>query len=150
MANSAISPSTTPTLREIRKAGPSSSFGNPIVPRRPSTYQQMEVSAVSFVVHSFHTPWLHIPCGCNIAGHVPGDDAGPAGGQDAAHQQSLAAMAGHYQRQIADLAGFVKSKFPDEQELPPSLFAAPPLPVPPPVHTPVSILPFALACAAIL
>lgn len=62
--------------------------------------------------------------------------------QDAAHQQSLAVMAGHYQRQIADLAGFVKSKFPDEQELPPSLFAAPPLPVPPPVHAPVSILPF--------
>jgi hypothetical protein len=70
--------------------------------------------------------------------------------QDAAHQQSLAAMAGNYQRQIADLAGFVKSKFPDEQELPPSLFAAPPLPVPPPVHAPMSILSFALACAAIL
>jgi hypothetical protein len=34
--------------------------------------------------------------------------------QDAAHQQSLVAMAGHYQRQIADLAGFVKSKFLDE------------------------------------
>jgi hypothetical protein len=47
--------------------------------------------------------------------------------QDAAHQQSLVVVAGHYQRQIANLAGFVKSKFPDEQELPPSLFAAPPL-----------------------
>jgi hypothetical protein len=46
--------------------------------------------------------------------------------QDAAHQQNLAAVAGHYQRQIADLASFVKSKFPDEQELPPSLFVAPP------------------------
>jgi hypothetical protein len=40
----------------------------------------MEVSAVSFIVHSFQTPWLHIPCGCNIAGQGPGDDAGPAGG----------------------------------------------------------------------
>jgi hypothetical protein len=70
--------------------------------------------------------------------------------QNAAHQQSLAAMAGHYQRQIADLAGFVKSKFSDEQELPPSLFAAPQLLVPHPVHALVSILPFALACAAIL
>jgi hypothetical protein len=79
MANSAISPSTTPTLREIRKAGSSSSSGIPIAPRQPTTYQQMEVSAVSFVVHSFHTPWLHIPCGCNITGQVPGDDAGPAG-----------------------------------------------------------------------
>jgi hypothetical protein len=56
----------------------------------------------------------------------------------------------NYQRQIADLVGFVKSKFPDEQELPPSLFAAPPLPVPAPVHASVSILPFALAFAAIL
>jgi hypothetical protein len=53
--------------------------------------------------------------------------------QDAAHQQNLAAVAGHYQRQIADLANFVKSKFPNKQELPPSLFAAPPLPVPAPV-----------------
>jgi hypothetical protein len=70
--------------------------------------------------------------------------------QDAAHQQNLAAVVGHYQRQIADLAGFVKSKFPDEQEIPPSLFTAPPLPVPAPVHAPVSIFPFALACAAIL
>jgi hypothetical protein len=70
--------------------------------------------------------------------------------QDAAHQQNLAAVAGHYQRQIADPARFVKSEFPDEQELPPSLFAAPPLPVPAPVHATVSILPFALACAAIL
>jgi hypothetical protein len=70
--------------------------------------------------------------------------------QDAAHQQNLAVVAGHYQRQIADLASFVKSKFPDEQELPPSLFVAPPLPVPAPVHTSVSILPFSLACAAIL
>jgi hypothetical protein len=40
----------------------------------------MEVSAVSFAVHLFRTSWLHIPCGCNIAGQVPGDDAGPAGG----------------------------------------------------------------------
>lgn len=80
MANSAISLATTPTLREIRKAGSSSSSGIPIAPRRPSTYMQMEVSAVSFVVHSFHTSWLHIPCDCNIAGQVPGDDAGPPGG----------------------------------------------------------------------
>jgi hypothetical protein len=79
MANIAISPTTTPTLREIRKAGSSSSSGIPIAPRRPSTYTQMEVSAVSFVVHSFHTPWLHIPCGCNIASQVLGDDAGRAG-----------------------------------------------------------------------
>jgi hypothetical protein len=70
--------------------------------------------------------------------------------QDAAHQQNLAVVAGHYQRQIADLAGFVKSKFPDEQELPPSLFAAPPLPVPAHVHASVSILTFALTCAAIM
>jgi hypothetical protein len=83
MANNAISPATTPTLREIRKAGSSSSSGIPIAPRRPSTYTQMEVSAVSFVVHSFHTPWLHIPCKCNIAGQVPGDDAGPASGPPA-------------------------------------------------------------------
>jgi hypothetical protein len=26
----------------------------------------MELSVVSFIVHSFHTPWLHIPCWCNI------------------------------------------------------------------------------------
>jgi hypothetical protein len=51
---------------------------------------------------------------------------------------------------MADLAGFVKSKFSNEQELPPSLFAATPLPMLVPVHAPVSILPFALACAAIL
>jgi hypothetical protein len=150
LANNAISSSTTPTLREIRKAGSSSSSGIPIAPRRPTTYQQMEVSAVSFVVHSFHTPWLHIPCGCNIAGQVPGDDAGPAGGPGRGPPAELSGNGRAYQRQIADLAGFVKSKFPDEKELPPSLFAAPPLPVPAPVHAPVSILPFALPCAAIL
>jgi hypothetical protein len=66
MTNIAISPATTPTPREIRKAGSSSSSGIPIAPRRSSTYTQMELSVVSFVVHSFHTPWLHIPCWCNI------------------------------------------------------------------------------------
>jgi hypothetical protein len=38
MANNAISPSTTPTLREIRKAVSSSSSDIPIAPRRLSRY----------------------------------------------------------------------------------------------------------------
>jgi len=58
MANSAIDPSSAPTLREIRRGGSSSSSDIPIAPRQPSSAQmfsQFQVSAVSFVVHSFHT-----------------------------------------------------------------------------------------------
>ena len=58
MANSAIDPTTTPTLREIRKSNSSSSSGIPIAPRQPSTtqmYTQMEVSVVPFVVHTRST-----------------------------------------------------------------------------------------------
>jgi hypothetical protein len=58
MANSAIDPSSAPTLREIRRGRSSSSSDIPIAPRQPSSaqmYSQFQVSAVSFVVHSFHT-----------------------------------------------------------------------------------------------
>lgn len=41
MANSAIDPTTTPTLREIRRVGSSSSSDIPIAPRRPSTAQML-------------------------------------------------------------------------------------------------------------
>jgi hypothetical protein len=157
MANSAIDPTTTPTLREIRRAGSSSSSDIPIAPRRPSTAQmltQMEVSAVSFVVHSFHTRSTLASHTINHAGVIlqarfqqlqAHQEA-----QNTAHQQQLAAVTQFYQRQLADLAGFVRSQLPGTQELPPSLFAEPPLPVPAPVPGPVSILPVALVCAAIL
>jgi hypothetical protein len=44
MANNTISSATTPTLREIRKAGSSSSSGIPIAPRQPSMYTQIKRS----------------------------------------------------------------------------------------------------------
>jgi hypothetical protein len=56
----------------------------------------------------------------------------------------------HYQRQLADLTGYFHSQIPGTQEPPPSLFAPPPILVPAPVQAPVSILPIALACVAIL
>jgi hypothetical protein len=51
---------------------------------------------------------------------------------------------------LADLTGYFRSQIPGTQEPPPSLFAPPPIPVLAPVQAPVSILPVALACAAIL
>lgn len=59
MANSAIDPSSVPTLREIRRGGSTGSSSDiPIAPRQPSSAQMMsqfQVSTVSFVVHLFHT-----------------------------------------------------------------------------------------------
>ena len=58
MANSAIESSSVPTLSQIRRDGTRSSSDIPIVPRQPSNAQMFsafQVSAVSFIVHSFHT-----------------------------------------------------------------------------------------------
>jgi hypothetical protein len=66
--------------------------------------------------------------------------------QEAAHQQQMAALMQHYQRQLVNLTGYFQSQIPGTQEPPALLFAPPPAPVP----APVSILLVALACAAIL
>lgn len=113
MANSAIDPTTTPTLREIRRPGSSSSSDIPIALRRPSTAQMLTQMEARFQQLQAHQE-----------------------AQNTAHQQQLAAMTQFYQRQLADLAGFVRSQLPGTQELPPSLFAEPPLPVPAPVPGP--------------
>jgi len=58
IANSAIEPSSVQTLSQIRRGGTRSGPEIPIAPRQPSSSQMMtalQVSAVSFVVHSFHT-----------------------------------------------------------------------------------------------
>jgi hypothetical protein len=70
--------------------------------------------------------------------------------QEANHQQQLAAVVLHYQRQLADLIGYFRSQILGTQEPPPSLFAPPLVPPPVPAPGPVSIFPIALACAAIL
>jgi hypothetical protein len=70
--------------------------------------------------------------------------------QEANHQQQLAAVALHYQCQLANLIGYFWSQILGTQEPPPSLFAPPPVPLPVPAPGPVSIFPVALAYAAIL
>jgi hypothetical protein len=102
----------------------------------------------------------HQPCGCNIAGQVrraagqPGGPGGKAGGAaSAAGGGPPAADRGTNAALPASVGGPNKLlPFPDPgtQEPPPSLFAPPPIPVLAPVQAPVSILPVALACAAIL
>jgi hypothetical protein len=58
IANSAIEPSSIQMLSQIQRGGTRSGPEIPIVPRQSSSSQMMttlQVSAVSFVVHSFHT-----------------------------------------------------------------------------------------------
>ena len=72
MAHSALDPSQVPTLTQVRST-PTSSSDIPVAPRRQSASQ---VSAVSFVVHSFRTCTYNQHCGCNIAGPDGGQDGG--------------------------------------------------------------------------
>ena len=159
MANSAIESSSVPTLSQIRRDGTRSSSDIPIAPRQPSNAQMFsafQVSAVSFVVHSFHTCTL-LSHTINFAGVIlQAQIAQLQTNQEnmaVAHQRQLAAVTQHYQRQMQDFAAYFRGlQIPGMQqhELPASIFAPPPFPVPTPIATPVSILPVALACAAIL
>ncbi|XP_021301420.1 extensin-like [Sorghum bicolor] len=122
MANSAIDPTTTPTLREIRKSNSSSSSGIPIAPRQPSTtqmYTQMEARMEELEANQAAQDLAH---------------KAQLAAVEAAHQAHLAALTEHHQRQMADLASFLRTQH--QQDLPPSLFAPPPVPVPAPVQRP--------------
>ena len=58
ITNSAIEPSSVQTLSQIRRGGTRSRPEIPIAPQQPSSSQMMmalQVSAVLFIVHSFHT-----------------------------------------------------------------------------------------------
>jgi hypothetical protein len=72
MAHSALDPSQVPTLTQVRST-PMSSSDIPVAPRRQSASQ---VSAVSFVVHSFRTCTYNQHYRCNIAGLDGGQDGG--------------------------------------------------------------------------
>ena len=67
----------------------------------------------------------------------------------ATHEQQMAALGQHYQRALLDLTTYLRAQISGAQqvELPPSLFAPPPIP---PFPALISILPVALACAGIL
>jgi hypothetical protein len=64
----------------------------------------------------------------------------------------MAALGKHYQRALQDLTTYLGAQIPraHQAELPPLLFAPPPILVPTPFSIPVSILPIALAYVAIL
>ena len=70
----------------------------------------------------------------------------------ATHEQQMAALGQHYQRALQDLTTYLGAQIPraHQAELPPLLFAPPPILVPTPFSIPVSILPIALAYVAIL